>query len=90
MVFLELQTAAEQHFKEKYNTILGHLAVPGKQVTDDDVRSLMFGDYMGNDGMRMYNEIQDQDELKKVTYLLLVLSLRVLCLHYSLTTYYIT
>lgn len=74
MIFLEMQTATEQHFKEKYNTILGHLAVPGKQVTDDDVRSLMFGDYMGNDGTRTYNEIRDQDELQKVAYLLLALS----------------
>ena len=59
--------AVEGQFKEKLNTVLGHLAVPGKQVTDNDIRSLMFGDYMASkDEERVYDEIQDLDALREV------------------------
>ncbi len=57
----------EQQYKEKFNNIFSHLATPGKQVTDDDIRSLMFGDYMGSkDEERMYDEIKEMDELREV------------------------
>ena len=57
----------EGQFKEKLNGVLGHLAVPGKQITDNDIRSLMFGDYMtSKDEERMYDEIKDLNSLREV------------------------
>ena len=61
--------AVEQHFKEKFHVIFGRLATPGKQPTDDDMRSLMFGDYMINsrDAVKTYyDEIKDLNELREV------------------------
>ena len=59
--------ATEVHFKEKFNKVFEHLAQVGKQVVDDDIRSLMFGDYMANkDEERLYNEIKDLDLLREV------------------------
>ena len=58
----------EHQFKEKMNAVFGHLAQPGKQVTDDDIRSLMFGDYMASkEEDKMYNEIKDLDALRVVS-----------------------
>ena len=49
------------------NVLFGHLAKPGKQVCDDDLRSLLFGDYMsGKDEERVYSEIKDLAELREV------------------------
>lgn len=61
--------AVEQHFKEKFYLIFGRLATPGKQPTDDDMRSLMFGDYMvsSRDVVKSnYDEIKDLNELREV------------------------
>ena len=56
----------EQHFKEKFNKLFEHLATE-QQVTDDDIRSLMFGDYMASkDEQRSYDEVQDLDNLREV------------------------
>ena len=47
--------------------LFGHLTTPGKQVQDDDIRSLMFGDYMaGKDEERLYDEISEMDTLREV------------------------
>ena len=58
----------EVQFKEKMNTVCAHLAQPGKQVTGDDVRSLMFGDYMATaeSDDRHYDEIEDLSEVRQV------------------------
>ena len=65
-IFL-FQVALEQHYREKANGIFAHLAVPGKQVTDTDLRSLMFGDYMaGKDTERNYDEVTDFSKLQTV------------------------
>ena len=59
--------AVEQQFKDKFQTIFGHLAVPGKQATDNDLRSLMYGDYMGiKDENKFYDEITDLEQLREV------------------------
>lgn len=59
----------EQHFKEKFNTLFSHLCTPGEPVTDDDIRSLLFGDYMGagKDEDRLYDEIKELDALREVS-----------------------
>ena len=56
----------EQNFKEKFNKLFEHLATE-QQVTDDNIRSLMFGDYMaGKDEQKSYDEVQDLDTLREV------------------------
>ena len=56
----------EQNFKEKFNKLFEHLATE-QQVTDDDIRSLMFGDYMtSKEEQRSYDEVQDLDTLREV------------------------
>ena len=59
--------AVEQHFKDKFNGLMSHLSTPGKHATDNDMRSLVFGDYMGiRDGPRLYDEIKNQEVLRVV------------------------
>ena len=36
------------------------------KVTDDHIRSLLFGDYINPDGERIYDEVTDMKELTKV------------------------
>ena len=59
----------EGQFKEKMNNLFGHITGdPKTDVTDDDIRSLLFGDYLnkGKDE-RLYDEIQNLDELREVS-----------------------
>ena len=45
-----------------------HLATPGQQTSDDDLRSLMYGDYMGGkEEERSYDEVRDLDVLREVS-----------------------
>ena len=68
MFFLHtpVQQAVESHFKERMNSSLGHLSKGGKHVVDEDMRSLLFGDYMSKDEDKYYDEIRDLDELREV------------------------
>ena len=67
MKLFHVQHTVEQHYKEKMINLFGHLTTPGKQVQDDDIRSLMFGDYMaGKDEERLYDEISEMDTLREV------------------------
>lgn len=51
--------------------MFGHLAVPGKHPTDDDLRKLMFGDYMQQQQQSSnYDEIKDFQLLAEVCLLL--------------------
>ena len=50
-LFQLLQKVVKQHFKEDFNSLFKHLASQGGKVTDDDMRSLLFGDYMSPDGV---------------------------------------
>ncbi len=63
-----MQGVLEQHFKEKFNRLFAHLLPPGEErlVTDDDIRSLMFGDYMTSGETRSYDEVQDMEKLREV------------------------
>ena len=49
-LFELLQKMVKQHFKEDFSGVFRHLVKDGGgKVTDDDMRSLMFGDYMKPD-----------------------------------------
>ena len=55
----------EHQFKEKFNKLFDHLTSQ-QHVTDDDIRSLMFGDYMASKDRRTYDEVRDMDNLREV------------------------
>lgn len=57
------------------NSLFSHLMKDkDKGITDDDIRSLMFGDYLskGKDE-KLYDEILNLDELREVGYCLLMM-----------------
>jgi len=67
--------AVEQHFKEKFHVIFGQLATPGKHPTDDDMRSLLFGDYMVSSREAIktyYDEIKDLTLLREVSFHIII------------------
>ena len=49
-LFELMQKMVKQHFKDDFQTVFKHLS-SGSKVTDDDMRSLMFGDYMKPDAV---------------------------------------
>ena len=49
-LFELLQKMVKQHFKEDFSGVFRHLVKDGGgKITDDNMRSLMFGDYMKPD-----------------------------------------
>ena len=61
------QHSSEQHFREKFSGTLGHLSQPDRALCDDDLRSLMFGDYMTEKGNeKLYDEITDLAGVREV------------------------
>lgn len=42
------------------------MSEPGAKVTDDHLRSLMFGDYLSEGDVKIYDEVEDLDVLQKV------------------------
>jgi len=56
----------KEHFKEEFGMLFAHLATESSRPTEDDMRSLMFGDYLNPDAMgedRLYMEVTSIDEL---------------------------
>ena len=47
-----MQKIVKQHFKEDFQVVFKHLA-SGSKVTDDNMRSLLFGDYMKPDAVSL-------------------------------------
>ena len=61
------QSVVKDKFKQNFGKLFGHLGQIGKDVNDNDLRSLFFGDYINpNDPSRLYDEITDFDALKDV------------------------
>ncbi|KAK6993742.1 dynein heavy chain 3 axonemal, partial [Biomphalaria glabrata] len=65
--FRIIKHCVELQFKEKLNTLFSHIVEPGKLIVDEDIRSLIFGDFIskskGNECL--YDEIQNLEELKR-------------------------
>ncbi|XP_075250490.1 dynein axonemal heavy chain 3-like isoform X2 [Convolutriloba macropyga] len=58
-----VSTAIKDHFKSSLDKVLSHLSKSGK-VTDDDIRSLFFGDYVFPDAVpKVYDEVPDLEQL---------------------------
>lgn len=58
----------ESQFKEKMNVLFSHIMTDSSiGVTDDDIRSLMFGDYLSKGKEeKFYDEILNLNNLKEV------------------------
>ncbi|XP_029397555.1 dynein heavy chain 12, axonemal [Mus pahari] len=61
-LFLLIKNVIRDHFKESFDIVFNHLRNGNAPVTEEDLRSLMFGDYMNPDlegDDRVYIEIPD-------------------------------
>ncbi|CAG2231464.1 DNAH [Mytilus edulis] len=65
LFFQMVKSCVETNCKEKYSNLFSHLVKEkGDQVTDDDLRSLIFGDYLSKTkDEKLYDEIMDLKEL---------------------------
>jgi len=50
-LFELMQKMVKQHFKDDFNIVFKHLSSSSGKVVDDDMRSLLFGDYMKPDAV---------------------------------------
>ncbi|KAM8971996.1 dynein axonemal heavy chain 3-like [Pelodytes ibericus] len=62
-----VKNTVQSQFKEKMNHLFTHMVI-GRELQDDDMRSLFFGDYLTikneEKSEKIYNEIMDMDVLK--------------------------
>ncbi|XP_078276213.1 dynein axonemal heavy chain 3-like [Rhinoraja longicauda] len=67
LFFQIVKNVVQTQFKEKINNLFQHMAI-GRDLNDDDMRLLFFGDYMlpksNEKRKKAYNEITDWSELK--------------------------
>jgi dynein heavy chain len=62
-----LKKMLKDHFKEDFTNVFKHLSTGGGVVSEDDMRSLLFGDYMKPDAVeKLYEEVTTIDELTSV------------------------
>jgi len=69
LFFNMVKLCIEGQFKDRMSVLFSHITGdPKADVTDDNIRSLMFGDYLNkNKSEKLYDEIQNLDDLRKVT-----------------------
>ncbi|XP_071816044.1 dynein axonemal heavy chain 12-like isoform X3 [Apostichopus japonicus] len=63
------KTLVKDIFKDTFDGVFEHLAAPGEPVMEDNMRSLMFGDYMNPDleeNDRIYEEVKSVEEFNSV------------------------
>uniref|UniRef100_H3ANA7 AAA+ ATPase domain-containing protein n=1 Tax=Latimeria chalumnae TaxID=7897 RepID=H3ANA7_LATCH len=67
LFFQLVKNVVQTQFKEKMSRLFSHL-ITGREIQDNDVRSLFFGDYLSpktnQKSGKLYNEITDMNELK--------------------------
>ncbi|XP_043569115.1 dynein axonemal heavy chain 3-like [Chiloscyllium plagiosum] len=67
LFFHIVKNVVQKQFKEKINNVFNHMII-GRDLNDDDIRTLFFGDYMSlksnQKRKKAYNEITDMNELK--------------------------
>ncbi|XP_067915582.1 dynein axonemal heavy chain 3-like [Heterodontus francisci] len=67
LFFHIVKNVVQTQFKEKINNLFNHVVI-GRDLSDDDIRTLFFGDYMSpktnEKRKKAYNEITDMNELK--------------------------
>jgi dynein heavy chain len=66
-LFNLVKDVVKNNFKLSFETVFATLGKSGKQPTEDDMRSLMFGDYMVAGAVdRVYDEVTNLDAFTKV------------------------
>ncbi|XP_052045898.1 dynein axonemal heavy chain 12 [Apodemus sylvaticus] len=68
-LFQLIRNVIKDHFKESFDTVFSHLRKENAPVTEEDLRNLMFGDYMNPDlegDDRVYIEIPDIHHFNEV------------------------
>ncbi|NXN32332.1 DYH3 protein, partial [Nycticryphes semicollaris] len=66
LFFQMVQETTSNAFKQSFDKVLSHLSPTG-EVSDDDIRSLFFGDYlMPDSNVKVYDEITDLKQLTTV------------------------
>jgi len=68
-LFVLSKTIVKEQFRESFDGLFTHLAQPGNSLKEDDMRSLLFGDYMDADAMgdeRMYEEVKEVDDFSEI------------------------
>ncbi|XP_069101059.1 dynein axonemal heavy chain 12-like isoform X1 [Argopecten irradians] len=71
-LFKSVKKATKEHFKEDFDSLFEHLAGGGTgqgMVIEEDLRSLMFGDYMNPDAEqedRVYDEVKEINQFYSV------------------------
>ncbi|XP_062929153.1 dynein axonemal heavy chain 3-like [Mobula hypostoma] len=65
LFFQIVKNVVQTQFREKINNIFHHMGI-ARDISDDDMRLLFFGDYMARNGSgeRAYDEITDMAELQ--------------------------
>ncbi|RMX38335.1 hypothetical protein pdam_00005508 [Pocillopora damicornis] len=64
-----LKTVTKEHLKDDFDSLFKHLSSDQKTASEDDLRSLMFCDFLDPDVIgedRMYQEVNSIDELYKI------------------------
>ncbi|ESP01004.1 hypothetical protein LOTGIDRAFT_225521 [Lottia gigantea] len=60
-IFKAVQKLVKDHFKENFDQVFEHLTGEGEKVKEENLRSLMFGDYMNSEAEpdeRVYEEVK--------------------------------
>ncbi|GCC21888.1 hypothetical protein chiPu_0000270 [Chiloscyllium punctatum] len=68
-LFNLIRTIVKDHFRENFDSVFEHLAHGSGHVTEEDLRSLLFGDYMNPDlegDERLYAEVPSIHEFNEV------------------------
>uniref|UniRef100_A0A8C3PS23 Dynein axonemal heavy chain 3 n=1 Tax=Calidris pygmaea TaxID=425635 RepID=A0A8C3PS23_9CHAR len=66
LFFQMVQETTSNAFKQSFDKVLSHLSPTG-EISDDDIRSLFFGDYLNPDSnVKVYDEITDLKQLTTV------------------------
>ncbi|XP_020624937.1 dynein heavy chain 12, axonemal-like [Orbicella faveolata] len=64
-----LKKVTKEHLKDDFDSLFKHLSSDQKTASEDDMRSLMFCDFLNPDAIgedRMYQEVESIDELYKI------------------------
>ena len=62
-MYKKLKVLCKQHFKEDFATVFKHLATQS-QPSEDDMRSLMFGDYLKPEAVCLFCKQQQYHRLR--------------------------
>nr|XP_012154186.1 PREDICTED: dynein heavy chain 12, axonemal isoform X1 [Megachile rotundata] len=68
-LFLKIKEVVESNLKENFNTVFDYLPKFGDRLTEESLRSLIFGNFMDVDLMpadRRYEEVKSMDEYTEV------------------------